>query len=258
MSWGHGLLDPLRSDPGSAGLFVDFDGTLSEIAVTPELARPVAEVPTVLADLALRFAVVAVVTGRERADAERLLAVPGVRVFGLYGAEDGNVVLQPVPADLRHAVSAAAAQAPGARIEDKGSSIAVHLRNAIEREDAAARLEPLLRNAVEAYGYIVVRGRMVLEVAPSAMGDKGGPVRAAAATQQLRSVLYAGDDLSDLAAFAALDELRARGVHTVKVAVASAEGPSELVANADLIVHGPAGFLKVLRSLRSSQAPPSG
>jgi trehalose-6-phosphatase len=57
-------LAPLRRDPATAGIFSDFDGPLSPIVDDPELTGPVAGVPRLLAELARRYAVVAVVPGR--------------------------------------------------------------------------------------------------------------------------------------------------------------------------------------------------
>src|SRR5258708_5577955 len=95
-------LERIRSDPPRAGLFFDFDGTLSEIARRPELARPRAGIPDALAALASGFALVAVVTGRPGADLARLLPVAGVRVFGLYGAE--HEALPAIPEHVRRRV----------------------------------------------------------------------------------------------------------------------------------------------------------
>ena len=58
-----------------------------------------------------------------------------------------------------------------------------------------------------------------------------------------------GDDLGDLPAFAALDELAAEGAHTVKVAVKDTESPPEVAAAADLVVVGPSSTLALLRAL---------
>jgi trehalose 6-phosphate phosphatase len=62
-------------------------------------------------------------------------------------------------------------------------------------------------------------------------------------------VLFAGDDLGDLPAYDAVDELRAQGVHGVLVCSGSEEGPEELRSRADVVVDGPAGVVELLRSL---------
>jgi trehalose 6-phosphate phosphatase len=68
-----------------------------------------------------------------------------------------------------------------------------------------------------------------------------------------RSVLYAGDDLGDLAAFRALDDLRDEGLHAVLVAARSS-GSSELADEADIVVDDPAGVVTVLTALSDAIA----
>ena len=67
-------------------------------------------------------------------------------------------------------------------------------------------------------------------------------------------VVVIGDDVGDLAAFAAAERLVERGVRTTKVAVRSEEAPPELLSRADLVVDGPPGVLDLLRSLLPNAA----
>jgi len=77
------LLALLRRDPATAGIFSDFDGTLSPIVADPALAEPLAGVPELLGELARRYQVVAVVSGRPVAFlAARLPA--SILLAGLY------------------------------------------------------------------------------------------------------------------------------------------------------------------------------
>jgi trehalose 6-phosphate phosphatase len=86
---------------------------------------------------------------------------------------------------------------------------------------------------------------MVLEVLPPLDVSKGTAVRRLLEERGLRCALYAGDDTTDLDGFRALDGLDA----AVRVAVVSAEGPSELGEAADLIVGSTDAFLELLRRL---------
>jgi trehalose 6-phosphate phosphatase len=85
----------------------------------------------------------------------------------------------------------------------------------------------------------------VLELLPPIEANKGTAIRRLLRERELRRALYAGDDTTDLDAFAALDDLEL----AVRVAVASAEGPPELRAAAHLVVAGPAALLELLRTL---------
>ena len=88
-------------------------------------------------------------------------------------------------------------------------------------------------------------GRKVLELLPPVEANKGTAIRRLLADRRLRRALYAGDDTTDLDAFRALDGLDV----AVRVAIASAEGPSALRAEADIVLENTAAMLELLRSL---------
>ena len=98
-------------------------------------------------------------------------------------------------------------------------------------------------------GLAVVRGKMVIELAPPDMPGKGSVVLREVRARSLSACLYAGDDLADLLAFEALDELRAEGVGTAKVAVRGPETPAALIEASDVVVDGPPGLVGLLRGL---------
>jgi trehalose 6-phosphate phosphatase len=75
------------------------------------------------------------------------------------------------------------------------------------------------------------------------------------ASSGARSVVVAGDDLGDLSAFAAAAQLAAEGGDALRVAVASAEAPERLLADADLVVDGPAGLRDFLRRMANEPLP---
>jgi trehalose 6-phosphate phosphatase len=97
----------------------------------------------------------------------------------------------------------------------------------------------------EREGFVARFGRKVLEVLPPLDVHKGTAVRQLLAEQSLRRALYAGDDTTDLDGFKALDGLDM----SVRIAVASDEGPTDLREAADLTVAGPQELLAVLRRL---------
>jgi len=81
------LLRRLAAEPRRAAILLDVDGTLAPIVEQPEDARVPEETRHELARLASRYALVACVSGRASADAERLVSVPGVAVVGEHGLE---------------------------------------------------------------------------------------------------------------------------------------------------------------------------
>src|SRR5688572_27138209 len=91
------VLTAFRASPQSAGIFTDFDGTLSRIVEIPSEARPIEGARDLLRRLAERYALVSIVSGRS---AKELLAWLGsdIEIWGVHGAEtvvDGEVVLSP-------------------------------------------------------------------------------------------------------------------------------------------------------------------
>jgi trehalose 6-phosphate phosphatase len=242
------VAESFRAPRDRAGIFLDFDGTLSDIVPRPELARPRSEATAVLSRLAAEYALVAVVSGRPARDVRSLLGVERIEVFGLYGlTEDGR----PPPAleQARASAAAAAEGVEGAWVEDKGQSLAVHYRAAPDRDSAERALAQQLSGVAERFGLALLPGKMVLELAPRDTPGKGAVVERECRSRGLRACLYAGDDQADLDAFGALDRLRDEGVTTAKVAVRSDETPHELVDAADVVVDGPAGLITFLDGL---------
>ena len=231
-------MDELAAAPHRAGLLLDVDGVLAPIVPRPEDARVPWETRAELARLARRYALVACVTGRVGEEARALVAVDGVEIVGEHGLE-----LVPEAEEWvgRLQAFAAAAEWPA---EAKRLTLAFHWRTAPDEEEALAVLRPLAERA-EAEGFRARWGRKVLEVRPPLDADKGTAVAALLERHGLRRALYAGDDTTDLDAFRALDGLDL----AVRVAVASAEGPSELREAADVIVDGPAELLQLLQRL---------
>jgi trehalose 6-phosphate phosphatase len=190
--------------------------------------------------------VVAVVSGRRSEEVARLLDVPGLRYFGLYGMEDAAPELL---AAVGPRVRQAAEAVPEAWVEDKGASIAVHYRQSSDPTLARATLLSSLQDVASSSGLKVVEGKMVVELLPADRPRKGGAVERMVGENGLSAALYAGDDVADLDAFEALDRLEAAGVLSVTVAVRGDETPSELLDAADVIVEGPGGLVELLDQL---------
>lgn len=238
-------LDAFRSSDGRAGILLDFDGTLSPIVATPDQARIVDGARTTLAGLVGRYAVVAVISGRTRGELVDLVGVDGVRLEASYGMPP----LPDLPATVLAEVRSVAERTPGVRVEPKGHAVAVHTRGVADPEAAAATLRAPLERIGAAGGLALIEGKRVLELIPAGRPLKEGAVERVAADIDLAAVLYAGDDLADLRAFAALDAMADRGLRTVKVAVRGTETPAELTAAADLTVDGPDALVELLRTL---------
>jgi trehalose 6-phosphate phosphatase len=244
---GSALIARIRERRREAGIFLDFDGTLSEIVALPELATVVPSAASELSRLTGEYGLVAVVSGRPAAQVRTLVGVPGVEAFGLYGLEGADE--QPAAGSVIADAERAARGVPGAHVERKGASVALHYRLAADPAEAGNRLAAAAAAIARRHGLKVLPGKMVLELAPPEVPGKGAVVLREVRRRGLAGALFAGDDRADVDAFIALDGLSELGVPTAKVAVRSDESPPELLAGADLVVDGPAGLVGLLRTL---------
>jgi trehalose 6-phosphate phosphatase len=232
-------LELLAGDPAAAAVLLDVDGVLAPIVDSPADATVPEETRAELRRLHGRYGLVACVSGRPSADAERVVGVPELTYVGEHGLE-----LAPEAADWRERLHAFAAGIDWDDVEPKPLTVTFHFRRA-EDEAAAARTLAQVAARAREEGLVARFGRKVLELRPPVDAHKGTAVQALLERAGLRRALYAGDDTTDLDAFDALDGLEL----AVRVGVVSAEGPAELRGAADVVVDGPAELLALLRRL---------
>lgn len=247
---------------------LDFDGTLAPIVDDPESAHIHPDGAEVLVALAAQVRAVAVITGRP---ARQALALGGLEevgnaigesgrelfVLGQYGNErwtstDRRVISPQPPRGLATFMGELPrllrrAEATEAWIEEKGLAVAVHTRRLADPEAAFERLLPLLTDAAESHALDVEPGRWVVEVRAHGM-HKGAAVRRLTDELGAKAFVFCGDDLGDLEAFKAIEELRGQGFPSMLVCSASEE-QNALAEMADVVVAGPGGVLDLLREL---------
>jgi trehalose 6-phosphate phosphatase len=231
-------LGALAATPSAAALLFDVDGTLAPIVARPEDARVPPETQAELRRLAGRYALVACVTGRAAVDARTVVGVPELTYVGEHGLE-----LEPEAQAWSERIRAFAGSAPWPA-EQKAFTIAFHYRTAPDRDAARRTLEQVEADA-RAAGFRTRWGRLVLEVLPPVDASKRTAVEHLLERTGLLRALYAGDDATDVDAFAGLDGLEV----AVRVAVASPEALPELRERADLVVESPTALVDLLRSL---------
>jgi trehalose 6-phosphate phosphatase len=197
---------------GPVAIFLDFDGTLVDIAPRPELVavRPAAR--RVLHRLAGNSAVtVVVISGRRRVELLRHIGVRGIRYFGLYGWEGGPH--SALPAGAKAALQRARRQLenhlrayPTAWIENKRNSLSIHLL------DVPAKVQPRVRRQLRVWlqpfrhSLRAVENLRDVEILPRSIQGKGDAVRRLLGQPAFRRALpfYFGDDLSDEPGFVAV------------------------------------------------------
>ena len=215
----------LRS--GHTLLFLDYDGTLTPIAPSPEQATLPSSTRSVLQRLSRNPRVtVALVSGRPLANLRQLVRVRNLSYVGNHGLEmwhRGRRTGVFVPGSSREALSrirprfaGLAEDVPGARLEDKGLSLALHYR--LAHTSQVARLKAGIgrevRSFVRSGALTVVNGKKVIEVRPGLNWTKGHATLRLMKRVRRRSLLpiYIGDDQTDETAFRML-----RGGITIRV-----------------------------------------
>ncbi len=234
-------MDPLAllaAAPHEAALFLDMDGTLAPIVERPRDAFVPEETRAELERLAERYALAAVVSGRDGEDARSRVGVDRIVYVGSHGLE-----LNADAESWAHRLHVFAETVPWP-VEAKRLTVSFHYRDAPDEAAALATLDEVAERA-RAEGFTARYGRKVLEILPPLAADKGTAVRQLLDEAGLRRALYAGDDTTDLDGFRALDGLEL----AVRVAVVSEEGPPALRDAADIVVGSPAELLGVLRRL---------
>jgi trehalose 6-phosphate phosphatase len=200
-----------------AALFLDFDGTLVDLADTPGAIAVGPHLPDLLVRLQRRLqGRLAIVSGRAVADLERHLDCSGIAVSGSHGAELSLPGVQPVgiaaPAELEalHAEASAFASANGLILEEKPAGLALHYRLAPE---AGGRAAEFIAEMAERTGLSVQHGKMVVELRPTG-ADKGAALAALMREPPFAGArpVFVGDDLTDEDAFAAAVEMGGAGV----------------------------------------------
>lgn len=222
---------------------MDFDGTLSEIAQTPQAAVIHPQSADALLALTPLYPLVAVVSGRAARDVRDKIGVDGVVCVGSHGAEriDGSGTMMTTAPSLQTAVEdirtlvehlRAVVCAPGILFEDKGFSASVHFRRVADPDDVTKRLLCALADAPGAETLETFWGRMILEIRPANGPNKGDALAELAADRALDAIVFVGDDTTDADGMRRLRRLPS-GIATLAIAVVSAETPAELLREAD-------------------------
>jgi trehalose 6-phosphate phosphatase len=252
-------LSLLLKEPGRSALMSDVDGTLCRIVDRPEKAKVPVKAKHSLELLSQDLGLVACVTGRPARVARRMVGAGSITYFGNHGLEllepgnDGpTMVLEGEQVD-RAARFVAAHDSPHwvtakIRVEDKGPIQALHWRGAGERTEALVRT---IAEQAHAAGLVTHWGRKVLELRPPDMEGKAGAVEALLTDSGLTTVVFAGDDQTDLDAVKRLRTMQGKGQidELLIVAVDSDEGPPELMEVADIVVGGSDDWIDMIATL---------
>lgn len=252
-------LSVLLEDPTRSALMSDVDGTLCRIVDRPDQARVPVRARESLEALSDRLAMVACITGRPSPVAQKMVGTDKITYFGNHGlsyikpGEDRpTVVIEGEEAERAknfiHDNDNPFWVTAKIRIEDKGPIQALHWRGAGHRTEEVIRG---IADHAQAAGLATHWGRKVLELRPPGMEGKAGAVDELLDGTEIDTVVFAGDDRTDLEAAVRLRKLAEEGKlkNLLIVAIDSDEGPPELIEMADLVVAEPEEWIDLVENL---------
>lgn len=217
---------PSIDDIGRFAIFLDFDGTVVEIADRPDAVRVDASTIRLLEALGERTDhALAVVSGRDIAIVDRMLhplVLPAAGVHGLQRRDAaGKLHLTAMePAELDSAVlfiEEAIGREPGVVVETKTGAVALHYRS---RPELERRCRDIVESIVWRRSDLqLMQGKMVFEIRLQG-SDKGDVIEAFLAEPPFsgRTPIFAGDDVTDEVGFAIVN---ARGGVSIKIGESS-------------------------------------
>ena len=233
----NAALNALREKPSA--LVTDVDGTLSRIVARPDDATVEEGLRVSLRRLARLLDLVAVITGREESVARRMVGVDELTYVGSYAMDSSRGLTFAAVAPALALVQGELDAMPCVELERKEVSFALHFRNCADPERVGRELMVLLQPIVLSTETQVLEGKLVVEIAPAQLPDKGTALTELLLEHEIRGAVFVGDDLADATAFRELKNRRAQGkVAGLCVAVVDNETPQAVRDAADLELRG--------------------
>lgn len=206
------------ADGAGVSVFLDFDGTLVDLAERPQDVAVAPGLPEALAALARRLdGRLAIVSGRSLATLDQFLGPIGVAMAGSHGGEfrpagstQAQALADPLAAPLCRQLEAFARDNGNLVFEAKPFSAAVHYR---EHPAVAEPLFAFAAGLAAEHGLAVKHGKMVVELTMPG-SDKGNAVSRFMALAPFTGTrpLFLGDDVTDEDAFAAVRRFDGGGI----------------------------------------------
>lgn len=248
------------------GMVFDIDGTLSPIVPTPGEARLYPGVTSLLQQ-ASEHAHIAIMTGRAIDDGASMVNVDGLTYIGSHGLEWSNglpslrpvmvapealAYIQPGTMLLDLAEKELAPVLPGLIVERKRIGGAIHYRRCADPEQARQMIFSLLEEPARQANMRLNQGKMVVEIRTPLAINKGQALLQFASLNGLRSIIFAGDDRTDLDAIVEIGHLRHQGLAALAIVVEHTDTLPALLEHADIVVQDVNGMAKLLNEIVAS------
>jgi trehalose 6-phosphate phosphatase len=244
------------------GLAFDIDGTLSPIAPTPDEARIYPGVLSLL-EQARKYAHIAILTGRSIDDGARMVNLDGLTYIGTHGLEwsEGLPWLHPVeitPQALNYyepgkylldLVEQQLSELPGVIVQRKRIGGTIHYRLAPDPMETRQKLLSLLEPSAQQTNMRLSEGKLALEIRVPLPVNKGRAIRQFVERYGLNTIVFAGDDRTDLDAVIEITKMRKEGIAALAIVVQHHDTLPELLAQADIVVQEVPGMVELLREM---------
>ncbi len=246
------------------GLVFDIDGTLSPIAPTSASARLYPGVTSLL-EQAREHAHVAIMTGRAIDDGAAMVNVEGLTYIGTHGLEwsDGLPSTHPVEVVpealasiepgkyLLDLVEQQLPNLPGVVVQRKRFGGSIHYRLATDPQATRQRILAILEQPARTVNMQLSEGKRIVEIRVPIAVDKGQALRRFTRRFDLRGVIFAGDDRTDLDAIREIARLRSDGLSALSIVVQHPDTLPELLEHADIVVQEVEGMVALLQEMVS-------
>jgi trehalose 6-phosphate phosphatase len=248
-------LETFKNDPSTA-IVTDIDGTISEIAPTPEEAVVTNSMRKEMVKLKEKFQLVAVISGRSVLNAREMVGVEGLLYVGNHGLEflkdsrhsvypEVEKYLPQIKKTGKKLKNGDLSNINGLIFEDKGICYSIHYRLSNPSENAREKILNTLHNDPECKKLKISEGRQLVELKPPVSCDKGTILNNIIEQYNLQKIIYLGDDITDADAFNKLKELEKDGkVKGASILVLSNEIPSYVKKDSSFFVNSVDEVLK--------------
>ncbi|MGB9937352.1 MAG: trehalose-phosphatase [Methanobacterium sp.] len=239
-------LETFKNDINTS-IITDIDGTISEIVPTPMEATVSPEIKNKVEKTAKRFKYVGVMTGRSIDNAMDIMGSQNLIYIGNHGLEqfkNGKIHVDPevekyIPLikNVSTLIQEKLNKYDCILFQDKELSFTVHYRLCDNDEEIRKIALDIIKDIDGSNQLKIAEGRKVIEIRPPIGHDKGTILEKFILENNIKKMIYLGDDITDSNAFYKLKELNHKNdIKAKSIVVVSNETPDYVRESADYYV----------------------